>query len=100
MSEDVRHKEILAILEKQNEMLKGISSRQDKHEQADTERFESIPNKVDIKEVVEETMKEVFYSGSKWTYRTIIVVAVIFGSLIAIGGGLKMVLAWFGFNRI
>lgn len=100
MNDDAKHKEIMDVLEQQNQVLKGISTRQDNHEKLDDERFQKIPTTEDIEKVVEATMKKVLFSSSKWTYRGIIVIAVLFGSLAAIGGGLKVVLAWFGFSKM
>lgn len=87
-----QHKEIMAGIQR-------ITERQDNHEKNDDARFNAIPSKEDMKTVVEDTMKEVLFSTSKWTYRAIIVIAVLFGSLLTIGGGFKLVLGWFGFIK-
>lgn len=113
---DQKHKEIMKALEKQDEVLRNISLRQDDHEKRqndhekiDKERFDQIPvkpteeevlrQKQEFEESVERVMKKVLFSGSKWTYRAIIVVAILFGSIITIGGGLKWLLALIGFTR-
>ncbi len=100
MESDLKHKEIIDRLTAQDEVLKGISTRQDNHEKNDDNRFNAIPSKDDMRAVVETTMKEVLFSGSKWTYRAIIVIAVLFGSILTIFGGFKAILMWFGFQKL
>ncbi len=100
MTEESKHKEIMETLEKQNEMLKGISSRQDKHEANDDARFNAIPSKNELEVLMEDTMRKVFFGLSKGTYGWIKILAVIIGSLAVIGGGLKWLIGYFGFTRL
>ncbi len=73
---------------------KVANQRFDDHAQADLDFQDSIDARV------EKAMKNVLFGSGKWTYRAIIVIAVIVGSLITIGGGFKMLLSWLGFTKL
>lgn len=99
--DEQKHKEIM-------DTLKAIALRIDDHEVLDTKRFSEVvtkptpeeiqKNKEEFEESVQNAMTKALFSTSKWTYRTLIVVAIIFGSLATIGVGLKTILGWVGFG--
>lgn len=59
-----------------------------------------LPTKEEIAGIVKSTMKDVLFETGKGTKAIILTTAVIIGALVVIGGGLKALLGWIGFNYI
>lgn len=103
MSDDHKHKEIM-------DTLKDISDKMKNHEDLDNKRFANVvtkPTEREIKEQqlaleisVENAMKKAISDSGKWSYRALIVVAVIFASITTILVGFKTILGWIGFGLI
>ncbi len=78
-----------------------------RHEADDDRRFkeiavklETLPDDQRTKEIFHETLVEFFTSSGKIGRNIIVTTAVIVTSLIAIGGGVKVFLAWLGWGYI
>lgn len=78
-----------------------------KHELDDTRRFKELSDKIDlrptkdeIKEVVAEALIEFFTTKGKLSKNIIVTAAIVIGSLVVIGGGLKWILGLIGFSYI
>lgn len=54
--------------------------------------------RVEIKQIVHEALSEFFTGYGKSSKRLLVTTAVIFASIMAIGGGLKTMLAWIGIS--
>lgn len=53
-----------------------------------------------VRDVVQETMKEILFTTGKGTKAVIITLAVVIGSLAVIGGGIKWILGFIGYTYI
>lgn len=62
--------------------------------------MKNIATKSDVEQIVRETMLQVIVESGKLTKMGITTLAVIIGSLVVIGGGLKWFLAVLGFTYI
>lgn len=54
----------------------------------------------EIKLIMNEALKDFFSDKGTMTKNILVSVATIFGALVVIGGGLKVILGWIGFNYI
>lgn len=61
---------------------------------------ETVATKEDIQHIVETAITNFFKSEGKRAYAGLLVVAGVVGALVVIGGGLKSLLAWIGFQYL
>jgi hypothetical protein len=98
MTEQPTNADLLEALEKHSRVLSAHTKEDHIYQTKNDERWDNLPN--EIRKIFAEELGKFFKVSGLNTKTFLVTAAVIIGALTVIFGGLKAMLAWFGFSQI